>query len=300
MSLGELEEMKLSNEQVEQYRRDGYLVVEDVLSDDDLAPVIGAIERHLDARARELYNKGLISNLCEDEPFERRYAGLYRQSKEIGSGLDIMYARQREMFEFLFHPKILDVAASLLGNELTCSPIQHLRAKVPSPLNSGPDYFQNVPWHQDAAVTLPEADPSEIITFWIPLVDATQETGCMEVMPGVTEIGLLQHQAEGGTQIVPDLLPDVEGRAAECRKGGIVIMNKYTPHRGLPNRSDKVRWSIDLRYQRTGEPTGRPFHPAIVVRSEQNPESVMRDYDRWCELWIDALENSKGRAIHRV
>ncbi len=293
--------MKLSEEQIEQYRREGYLVVPGVLTDDDLAPVIAEIDEFVDRRAAELKEQGKITHRFEGEPFERRYAKLYSQSKEIGNGLDIFFMRGQAMFRFLHNPNLLDVVESLLGEELTCNPIQHLRAKVPQAVKGNvPDYFQNVPWHQDAAVTWEEADPTEIITFWIPLVDATVETGCMEVIPGAFKLGLLRHQAEGGTSIVPEEMPAIEPIAVPCPKGGVVIMNKYTPHRGTPNVSDIVRWSIDLRYQRTGEPTGRPFHPDFVVRSRTNPAGVLTDHSQWCALWMEALESSKGKRLHRV
>lgn len=126
------------------------------------------------------------------------------------------------------------------------------------------------------------------------------ETGCMEIMPGVFRWGLLEHQAEGGTTIVPEKLPEVEPVLAECPKGGLVIMNKYTPHKGTPNVSDIVRWSIDLRYQRTGEPTGRPFHPEFPVRSAAHPETVTRDHAEWSRRWEEALEAGRGKRMHRV
>ena len=87
---------------------------------------------------------------------------------------------------------------------------------------------------------------------------------------------------------------------AECPRGGVVVMNKYTPHRGQPNLSDLARWTIDLRYQKTGEPTGRPFHPDFVVRSRLDPASVKRDHEGWCDAWEYALANSAGKQAHRV
>jgi hypothetical protein len=60
-----------------------------------------------------------------------------------------------------------------------------------------------------------------------------------------------------------------------------------------------VRWSIDLRYQKTGTPTGRPFHPAFVARSRRDPASVLTDHATWCRQWMDALENSKGVSTRR-
>ena len=54
---------------------------------------------------------------------------------------------------------------------------------------------------------------------------------------------------------------------------------------------------MDLRYQKTGTPTGRPYNPDFIARSRANPDSVLQDYDEWCRQWIEALEEVKGKAI---
>lgn len=294
--------LKLTQQQIDAYRQAGFVIVTEVLTDSDLQPVIDEMSEHIHRRTLELKAQGKITDLCEDQPFEKRYAGIYAQCKEIVGGIDIMQLRGRLMFEFLHNENLLNVVEDMLGSgEILCNPIQHIRAKVPASLaGTGPDYYHNVPWHQDAGVTWEEADASDIVTFWIPLVDATKENGCMEVMPDVWRLGHLQHQKEGGTTIVPDLLPKVSPVTAACPKRGIVMMNKCTPHRSTPNHSDGIRWSLDLRYQRVGEPTGRPFHPAFVARSRKNPSCVYNDHEGWCRQWIEALEKSKGIQAHRV
>ena len=51
------------------------------------------------------------------------------------------------------------------------------------------------------------------------------------------------------------------------------------PHRSTLNKTDEVRWSMDLRYQ-TGTPSGRPYYPDFAVRSRSNPASVLTYYDQ--------------------
>ena len=62
-----------------------------------------------------------------------------------------------------------------------------------------------------------------------------------------------------------------------------------------------MRWSADLRYQKTGTPTGRPFHPEFVVRSRSNPASVLTDHAAWCRMWEEGLRGAKeaGVSLHR-
>ena len=140
----------------------------------------------------------------------------------------------------------------------------------------------------------------DIITCWLPLVDATVENGCMEVLPGVWKRGHLEHIADGGTTIRPDLLPTIAPWPVPVKKGGIIFMHRYTPHRSTPNFTDTVRWSLDLRYQPIGQPTGRPFHPEFVARSRRDPASVLTDHAEWSRLWTEALATSKGIKAHRT
>ncbi len=292
--------MRLTSEQIETFQDRGVIIAKNVFTDDDLQPVIDEISEWVDHRAQELKMEGKIQDLYEDEPFETRYGLLFRQSKEIGQGLDIMYYRGQAMFNFLHNKNLLDTIEALTGAEITCNPIQHLRAKPPAAYegNTGPS-FHNVPWHQDAGVMMAEAENSTIITCWLPLGDATVDMGCMKALPGVIKTGYLQHQKKDGTSIASEVMPEIEPIDLACYKGDLVLMSAFTPHHSTPNRSKKCRWSLDLRYQTTGHHTGRTGHPEFVVRSRQNPESVMADYDEWCRLWIDAFENPKGYVGHR-
>jgi phytanoyl-CoA hydroxylase len=290
--------MKLTDEQVRSFHENGYLVAEGIVTDADLAPVIAEYEAWIDQKARALEAEGKITDLAEGESFGKRFAMLYAQTHAIAEGMDVMHLRGPAMFAFLRNPNLLDAVESLVGPEITCNPIQHIRAKPPAESSGTSAGFYNVPWHQDAGVTWQEADDSDIVTCWLALVDATVENGCMEVMPRVPHF--LEHQAEGGTTIRPDLLPDIEPRPVPVKKGGFVFMHRWTPHRSTPNFSDAVRWSLDLRYQKTGTPTGRPFHPEFVARSRAHPESELTDHAEWSRRWVEALENSRGVEAHRV
>lgn len=294
--------MKLTDQQVRTYREHGVLIAPGLLADDDLAPLITGVEAWIDERARRFAAEGRIRDTLAAEPFERRLAGLFAQEPAVAEGMDIMESRLRAMFTFMYNPSLLDAVASLIGPEISINPIQHIRAKMPASMTGDTiGNFQNVPWHQDAAVTWEEADPTEIVTCWIPLVNATEANGAMQVLPDVVQRGYLEHVARDGTSIDDACFPhDIEPVVAACPKGGVVFMSKYTPHRGLLNRSDTIRWSLDLRYQPVGQPTGRPFWPAFVARSRSRPDSVENDYDQWCSRWDAALAASKGVGWHRT
>lgn len=55
--------------------------------------------------------------------------------------------------------------------------------------------------------------------------------------------------------------------------GGVVLFHPMTIHGSLPNRGDRLRWSFDLRYNRTGEVPGRPARMSVIstVGQETRP-----------------------------
>lgn len=296
--------MTMSMQHMIDYRTKGYAVIEQAFTDTDLQPLIEEIGEFVRQRAEALHAAGKIADLCEREPFERRFAALYEQCHEMDRQFDIMYLRGPAMFAFLKNGRLLDIVECVLGSEIACNPIQHVRPKLSvaslARHEHRPDTPVNVPWHQDDAVTVEESEYSDIVTFWLPLIDATPETGCMEIIPYAFKHGYIRHYSDGGTTIVPQLIPRVQPDLVPCPKGGLIVMNKYTPHRGTPNVSDNVRWTLDLRYHRTGTASGRPYHPEFVARSRLNPASELSDHGEWCRLWEEALAASQGMSSQRV
>lgn len=291
----------LTQSQRNDFDRNGYLLLEDWLTEDDLKPLIEEYCAYIDRRAHELYDQGQLTNLYENEPFTHRLAAISAESPLLYPELDIMHMRGAATFAFLRHPKVLDLAEAFVGPEIICSPIQHIRPKLPSGLTPRGSDPHVVHWHQDSGVTWEEADPYFILTVWIPLVDATLGNGCLRVIPGVHKEGLLPHRTKRGTgtAIHGDLLTGKSIIPLPMRKGSVLLMHKHTPHSSGRNKSDGVRWSIDLRYQATGTATGRPFQPAFIVRSRTNPQRVFTDYAAWCRCWEKALVQSSDQRIHR-
>lgn len=121
----------------------------------------------------------------------------------------------------------------------------------------------------------------------------------MRLIPNGDKKHLVHGSGSYGTEIVPEAMPDTEPVIGECKEGEIVIMNQFVPHMSTPNLTETCRWTMDLRYQRTGTPSARPWLPEFVVLSESNPNSVFDDYDAWCEQWENPAPMPKGLSFHR-
>jgi ectoine hydroxylase-related dioxygenase (phytanoyl-CoA dioxygenase family) len=139
-----------------------------------------------------------------------------------------------------------------------------------------------------------------MLTVWIPIFDATIENGCLAVVPKNHEDGLLQHCSSPtlGTHL-PEQFFDVERMMPlPIKRGGALFLTKTTPHCSLSNESEDVRVSMDLRYNPTGQPTGRPDFPGFVARSRANPESELSDPKAWENLWLETRARLAENSDH--
>ena len=289
--------MNLSKDQLRDFNDKGYVIVKQALGNEDLEPVIHEIETFVDRRAEDLYDRGLISDRHERLPFQRRLALITQENTSIYDDMDIMHFRGQALFQFLGHDRLMDVVEDLVGPEITCSPIQHLRAKLPdnlTHLGSGDAeqlasrINENVaPWHQDGQVHLEEADPAFILTVWIPLCDTDEKNGCLQIIPHIHKRNMV-YWGEG-FGILEDALPGEDILSLPMMKGDVLLLHKLIPHRSTPNRSGTIRWSMDLRYQKTGTPTGRSFYPDFITRSRAHPAAVLTDHQTWHRAWEEAL-----------
>ena len=267
--------MKVTAEKLDFYKREGYVIIEGGLTDADLEPLIQGHIVIVDEMARQLREQGKIDDLHKDEPFETRLARLADACDEVDGCPDIGNTRRRGTFEFLRNDNLVDLIEAFIGPEISCNAVSHVRPKMPS---------TEVSFHQDAVFTTQEAVPNLQVTVWVPMVDATEENGCLQVLPRV-------HRERVVYWTYSRDLPDVEKVTLPMKKGDVLFFHKLTPHGSGPNRTDQVRWSMDLRYQKTGEPSPRPEWPSLVARSRRNPASETR-YEDWRDQWAAALEKT--------
>jgi len=279
----------LSTAQKTSFHADGYLVVENVLHGADIQPVIAEYDTYVEGLAANLVNAGRIDDTFSGEPFETRLARLCRQDietyRQADHLVDIAAVLGEETFHFLRNERLLDLIEAIIGPEITCSPIQHVRCKLPADLWDGASSYV-APWHQDAQVHTEEADKHFILTVWVPLVDTDEGNGCLMVVPKV-------HQQESvlwseGFGISEQNMPEESVIPLPMKRGDVLLLHKLTPHASEPNQTDAIRWSMDLRYQKTGTPSGRSCYPSFVARSRQSRETELTDWRVWKQEWEDA------------
>lgn len=268
----------LTKEQIAFYQLEGFLVLDDFLTESDLAGVRTSMMARVDEIAADLLAAGLISHTFADSPFELRLAKLFE-------GLDdqafLEYGRSWRdrlpgYFDLMSNPKILDALESLIGPEIFSNPVYNTRPKVPKVAAGA------VPWHQDKSYW-PDANANPVITVWIPLVDATLTNGCLHIMPRTHKQKILSWHSEtltgtGFTEIDDDtiakLIPEKTVVPLPVTAGTAILFNDRCIHKSTPNNSDEVRWSVDLRYQPTDQDPMPQHGAGFLARSQCYPERV--------------------------
>jgi len=299
----------LTKAQLESFHRNGYLVVDHLLDDEDLQPLEHEYAELLDTMAQQLYREGKIDSAFSEYEFDERFTRIVAQYPDLIDRMNISLPLENgdieadsyhahtgpAVFGLLRNPKILDVVESVIGPEIASSPVQQMRIKPPlgklSDDNIAHSGVGNTTWHQDTVAVLDEAKDTSQVTVWVAVTDANEENGCLASIPASHKDGSHQHVA--GTiprepTVPAAIINNRNGESLPVKRGGIIMFHKQNIHCARPNRSDRLRWSVDIRYHPVGQASGRPAFPGFVARSRSNPESELHDPVAWHQLWRDA------------
>jgi hypothetical protein len=303
---------KLTKYQLEFFKEQGYLVFEDAIDHKYLDAVIADLEKEIDRRARELHQAGELSGLYDDLPFSTRLAKISQETPKLAVSIWNGILHSPGIFSLITAEPLLDVMEDIFGEEIIASSVYRLRPKIP---NYG---YGEVPWHQDSAYFEPYCDDLLIITSWIPLVDANEENGCMWVIPGSHKEAVVEHQThETGKylEIRENFLPKENWVCCPVRKGGMLLLTNKVMHGSFKNKTEGVRWSMDLRYQHASAPTNAditrlegevdpsimadapaacfPPEADFLVRSKKRPDQIIDSYESFKNL----REQFKGQPV---
>jgi len=264
----------LTAEQIANYDQEGFLVLPSLLSEADMAPAREALSQKVSEIADELLASGMIKDKREGDSFETRLVNLFKGLTEadflkFGRGWRDPYPGY---FHFMSNPKILDAVESLIGDEIFANPVYNARPKVAGVAAGA------VPWHQDRSYW-PKANWNPVITVWIPFVDTNEVNGCLHVWPRTHKTQLIPYHQEsytgtGYTEIDLKEKADRHALPLPVKAGSAILFNDRCIHMSTPNRSNHVRWSVDLRYQPTGQERMPEYGTGFLARSRQFPNRV--------------------------
>ena len=214
---------KLTNEQIEQYNRDGYLMPLDLFSTNEAQDIRDHIEG-----LETIHNQGVAGNALN-------------QFFRINGQVAIPF-----MAEIAKTPALLDAVEDILGPDLMVWSCELFIKE------SGAEKV--VSWHQDLTYWgLGETDDE--VTAWIAFSDVSKQAGCMKFIPGSHKQSIVPHSdtfsednlLSRGQEVAVDVNEN-DAVYDELKPGQMSLHHGRLFHASGPNKSSDRRIGMAIRY----------------------------------------------------
>ncbi|MEM7535646.1 MAG: phytanoyl-CoA dioxygenase family protein [Chloroflexota bacterium] len=253
--------IQLTDQQLNDYHRDGYIVVEDLVSTNDVAA--------LGVRLRE-YTHGDRPRGQLRIQIEPRVQRGEMTVDHPGDGIRKIddLVQEDDLFNKLgLHPNILSVLTQILGPDIKM--FRNALLLKPPEVGSAKGMHQDSPYWPIA--------PMDLCSCWFPLDDATLENGCMAAIPAGHKLGALPHVSVTDDFVVDEAYYNTDDMVMLPMKAGSgLFFHSLLPHYTAPNRSQTWRRAIALSYMSskstyTKEGEGPVYYP---IQGETYPGCV--------------------------
>lgn len=233
----------VSHEQWQRYERDGYLLLGQVLSDEELATLQKRIDDIMLGKADIDYTRFLMQLDSTDNQYKN--AGV--QSKGF-KGETLAYRKIQDLehdpyfLTYMQRPLFYEICEKVYGKG---TPVAAFRAMF---MNKPAYQGTLLPWHQDRWSYL-DRDP--LITIWTALDPALVANGCVEVIPGSHTWGLLNSEHVSGfltEEQAVQVSSSEKSVYLELKAGEAVLLHNWLLHRSDTNSTDRARRAFSTCY----------------------------------------------------
>jgi ectoine hydroxylase-related dioxygenase (phytanoyl-CoA dioxygenase family) len=265
------ETSELTQAQVDQFETDGFLLVEDFFTQEELdkfgEAVDAAVEYRTKDDARQLTDKNL---------YEQTFVQCMR-----------LWEDRPDISPFTFHPKLCAASAALLDTD--CVRLWHDQALYKEPGGRKTDAHLDYPFWP--------VDKQDLVSVWVPFQDVHPGGGMMSYVQGSHSIGFTEFvdigQLHGGEAY--DLLTEPQIAKlplipVEAPRGSAIFHHACTIHAADANETDATRrvftmayiadgcrrsrddayFSLDRDDVRLGDLIDGPGHPVAWPRAEND------------------------------
>lgn len=228
---------------------EGYRLVEGVFGD-ELQGMRDAIGDCVDRVAHAMLTPFAAS--CPERTLEERFGAIARQDRAYAAALlqVVMADAQRDPRIALVqrHPRLSAAVAQAIAPDTASAHVVRTRAAISA-------FAERIsPWHQD--VVRPNAGTSCArvrVACWIPLGDVDADTGALEVIPGRWRGPLSHRVTPHGHFEIDAPLPVDDARVIPMRRGDVLLLDPFLPHRARPLLAAEGRWSVVMWVKTEGE-----------------------------------------------
>lgn len=215
----------ITEDMIDQYKAEGYFMLEDAIGPDDLDRLRGGAQFAMDRLDKQM-EEANVDRIGINAKGKRYFtAGVHHDRPELA--------------EFAKGAVMSEICRAALGPEAYLFWDQYV-------IKAG-DPDTSFAWHQDSGYV--HEDHSPYLTCWIPLDDVTEENGSVYILPyGRSGIrSYIKHiPSETGDKVC--YFGSDPGMPVVAKAGSILCFSSTVIHRSGPNLTDRLRRVYLLQY----------------------------------------------------
>jgi len=225
----------ISDEEVQSFQRDGYVIVPGFFSKEEID---------------KLYGIAIGDNVIKQNALD-----LNDQTGKK-TKLTLWFTPGDDVYSMMLRSnRMVNSVAKVLDGD---SPVCHFHTKL---MQKEPKVGGAWEWHQDYGYWYKNQFlfPDQLVSVMIALTEANKSNGCLQVIKGSHKLGRVNH-GFSGEQVGADMvmvehsLKTMEHVYVEIKPGDALFFHSNLLHRSEANTSDKPRWSIISCYNSLSNP----------------------------------------------
>jgi ectoine hydroxylase-related dioxygenase (phytanoyl-CoA dioxygenase family) len=251
----------LDQTQIDQFARDGYLILKGFYDPEDVAQVCKGIYAVI---GQVMQRHGVVDSRQEfsTEAFDVGYTDLIRADRRLGSEVYDAVKYIPAFWRIVAHPANAAWITQLRPNSVPALAAAGCGIRIDNPAE---DKFRAL-WHQEYPAQLRSLDG---LVFWSPLVPITESSGPVALCAGSHKEGALpvlrldsSTSGRSGAYALQlaneqNLIAKYPQNSPLTNPGDLILMDFLTLHASGFNRSERSRWSMQFRYFNMAESTGQ-------------------------------------------
>jgi phytanoyl-CoA hydroxylase len=274
-----MKSFQLTQQQIADYHRDGYVIVPKFLSGEEVAKLYGIA--------------------TSDDTLQKHAFDLNDQTGKK-TKLTLWYTPGNDAYGLLTKShRMVDSVDKLLDGD---SGVCHFHSKL---MQKEPKVGGAWEWHQDYGYWYKNEFlfPDQMMSVMIAITEANKNNGCLQVIKASHKMGRIEHgfagEQVGASQHYVDLvLKTNELVYVEIMPGDALFFHSNLLHRSEANLSDTPRWSLISCYNRSGNiPYNEPSHSSTNPLQAVPDEALLEWETEDIQSTANFLEKEKDEAL---
>ena len=248
----------------EQFMTQGYLRLGQLLSDAELGALQQRIDEIMLGRVRY---PNMRFQLNPDTPDGKAIRTVGNQNATLAYRRIDDLEQDPLFLAYMKHPLIRQITRRYIGENVSV-----FRSMLMNkPAQSG----TVLPWHQDVGTGW-SIDTNPIVTVWMGLDAATVDSGCMQIVPGSNNLGILNERHYTSEEDQARYARSEDVVDLETEAGEVVLLHNFLLHHSALNTTQTPRRAFSVTYMDAAThslKTGRTF-PIVFGEGALDPATV--------------------------